>query len=323
MSELSELLKNRRLELKKTPIDVSTDTRIRVQYIEAIDNGDYKALPSYLHTYGFIKQYAEYLGFSFDEIKELFQKECPKEGEVQQNQNIEVNEEENTKSKSSGKLIVFLLVVVVCVIGWFLYDNFVNKEEINRSNVNNFESDYSSEVPTNEIDSNIVSSDNMETSINVDNNSNITIDNQENIDLNTVDNLETSTDNNNNIQSTENTDNINAQNNDTVSPAVPFNTTSVAEEEKEPEINYVNLHFTGECWVLFKSDTGQTEDFVATSGTNKRLPFIKDFTIDIGNAANISMRYKSQHFTNFGRDGQARRGLKYSLSDDVLIRDRN
>ena len=89
MSELSELLKNRRLELKKTPIDVSTDTRIRVQYIEAIDNGDYKSLPSYLHTYGFVKQYAEYLGFSFDEIKELFQKECPKEGEVQQNQNIE------------------------------------------------------------------------------------------------------------------------------------------------------------------------------------------------------------------------------------------
>lgn len=349
MSELSELLKNRREELKKTPADISADTRIRIQFLEAIDRGDFKSLPSHLHAYGFVKQYAEYLGFSFDEIKDLFYKECPKDND-ENNNNIQNNDMEvlNHKESSSGKspILLLSLLILLCVGGWLVY-----KYVVNVDNVENNETLLSStDINTSNNDTNInTNSDtNTNTTINNDTESNINIDS--NLDLNsdtniildsntqsldnTQSNIELSQNNTltnnqlnnttNNINNIANATNLanNQQTDSNLSPELPFTTQEEVEKE-EDVIKYINFYFSGDCWVLFKSDTGQTEDFVAENGTIKRLPFIKGFTIDIGNAANISMRYKSQHFSNFGRDGQARRNLKYTLTDDVLFRDRN
>lgn len=82
MSELGTLLKKTRENQGKTLLSVKNDTRIQESFLTAIEDGNFYALPSYIHVYGFVKKYAEYLGFDYGEIKPLFDKECPKSGVV-------------------------------------------------------------------------------------------------------------------------------------------------------------------------------------------------------------------------------------------------
>ena len=44
------------------------DTKIRARYLEALERGDYKALPGAVYTKGFLRNYALYLGLEPDEV---------------------------------------------------------------------------------------------------------------------------------------------------------------------------------------------------------------------------------------------------------------
>ena len=44
------------------------DTKIRARYLEALERGDYKALPGAVYTKGFLRNYALYLGLDPDEV---------------------------------------------------------------------------------------------------------------------------------------------------------------------------------------------------------------------------------------------------------------
>ncbi len=48
--------------------DISTNLRIRYEYIEAIEQGDFAKLPGIAYLNGFLRTYAEYLGFNGEEI---------------------------------------------------------------------------------------------------------------------------------------------------------------------------------------------------------------------------------------------------------------
>lgn len=68
MSELGNLLKSTREEQKKSMQDVVDDTRIRENFIKIIEEGRFKDLPSYLHAYGFVKKYAEFLNLDYENV---------------------------------------------------------------------------------------------------------------------------------------------------------------------------------------------------------------------------------------------------------------
>lgn len=53
----------------------SKDTKIRSEFLEAIERGDYNKLPSTAYAYGFIRNYAKYLGFDEKESLALFKRE--------------------------------------------------------------------------------------------------------------------------------------------------------------------------------------------------------------------------------------------------------
>ncbi len=315
MSELSELLKNRREEQKKTLAEVSSDTKIRIPFLESIEKGDFKSLPSYLHAYGFVKQYAEYLGFSYDEIKELFGAECPKDSQAQSCQE-EAPSAAGAEEGGSGKILVLLCVLAaVCAAGWFGYSMLSGSGEVRSAAV----SAEPARADTAETASESGAASVPGPDVPAVSESNPAPVMQES--LSSAEDIPAAQAENG-VQAAEDTV-AQPPSGETVSAAMPLGVSgdgAAAENYEDISVKYVTLTFTGDCWVLFVSDTGETEDFVAEDGTVKRLPFIKDFTIDIGNAAAISMRYGTQNFTGFGREGAAVKGLRYSLTDGALVR---
>lgn len=62
MRELGQLLRNRRLELGIGLDEVQTKTKIRKRYLQALEDGDWEALPGEVYARGFVRSYAELLG---------------------------------------------------------------------------------------------------------------------------------------------------------------------------------------------------------------------------------------------------------------------
>ncbi len=72
---LSELLRKRRDELGYTLKDVERATNIRNVYLEQIEAGDYDRLADDVYAKGYVKNYADFLGFDTKPIMQLYTKE--------------------------------------------------------------------------------------------------------------------------------------------------------------------------------------------------------------------------------------------------------
>lgn len=68
---LQEERKKQGLSLEK----VAKATRIRLSFLEAIEKGDYRRLPSSAYAQGFVKNYVEFLGLPTRELLALFRRE--------------------------------------------------------------------------------------------------------------------------------------------------------------------------------------------------------------------------------------------------------
>lgn len=75
MLKASQLLKDRRNELEKSLEDVEKATKIKAEYLELIEKGQFKNLPSPSHASGFVKNYAKFLNITENEIMPLFRRE--------------------------------------------------------------------------------------------------------------------------------------------------------------------------------------------------------------------------------------------------------
>lgn len=68
-----------RLRKKITLEEVSNATKIKKDFLAAIEKGDFKKLPSPAYAYGFVKNYAKFLGTDEDEAIALFRREYDSE----------------------------------------------------------------------------------------------------------------------------------------------------------------------------------------------------------------------------------------------------
>lgn len=75
MSALGDLLRERRQEHQWTLDEVARQTRIRRQYLEALEEGNYGLLPADLQVRGFLRVYAQTLGLDPDEVTALYRQE--------------------------------------------------------------------------------------------------------------------------------------------------------------------------------------------------------------------------------------------------------
>ncbi|MCK5832344.1 helix-turn-helix domain-containing protein [bacterium] len=78
MRELGEYLKQMREAKGLNREDVSKQTRIGIDFIVALEEGDYSVLPPDIYIRGFIKSYGEILGADIDELLSRYETEKPK-----------------------------------------------------------------------------------------------------------------------------------------------------------------------------------------------------------------------------------------------------
>lgn len=81
MKTIGQIFKSKREEKKLDLTQAERATKIRLKYLEALENGDYKKLPQSAFTRGFIKNYSEFLGLPVSEMLALYRREYDKREE--------------------------------------------------------------------------------------------------------------------------------------------------------------------------------------------------------------------------------------------------
>ena len=72
MFEIGSTLRETRVRRKTTLQQAEDDTKIRVKYIQAMENDDFDLMPSAAYVKGFLRTYADYLGLDADVIVEEY-----------------------------------------------------------------------------------------------------------------------------------------------------------------------------------------------------------------------------------------------------------
>ena len=75
MIKVGYRLQEARIEKSLTLLDVSKATKIRVEFLKAIEMGRYDRLPSPTYVQGFVRNYAKFLGLPENQILAVFRRE--------------------------------------------------------------------------------------------------------------------------------------------------------------------------------------------------------------------------------------------------------
>lgn len=75
MKKVSDLLREKRLELGFTLEDVERATKIKIEFLKALEEGHFHVLPSESYALGFVKNYAKFLDLALPRVTALFRRE--------------------------------------------------------------------------------------------------------------------------------------------------------------------------------------------------------------------------------------------------------
>lgn len=115
---LGHLLQQRRQELGLNLEQVEKDTKIRKQYVEFIEAGNYDRLKDDIYSRGYVKNYADYLGLETSPILLLYRKERQARTQALKLRDSRANQKIGlTPIKSPRWIITPRTFVVICIIG--------------------------------------------------------------------------------------------------------------------------------------------------------------------------------------------------------------
>jgi cytoskeleton protein RodZ len=124
MGELGQLLRQTREEKGLDLEKVSHETRIRVRFLEALEQENYDVLPTPGHVHGFLRNYALYLGLDLEDVQALYDAEH-KEGRlvpgIFRPKDIDLAPPRRPLVRASVLLGVVLVLVVLVVGGWAVW----------------------------------------------------------------------------------------------------------------------------------------------------------------------------------------------------------
>lgn len=126
MRRVSDLLKEKREEENLTFEEISKATKIKVEFLKLIEEGNFQALPSESYALGFVKNYAKHLGLPIGSVVPLFRREykskkIPIVPEFRKNQY-----KFNRKFLASPKgLLISIIFIIVAIYVFFQYSSLI------------------------------------------------------------------------------------------------------------------------------------------------------------------------------------------------------
>ncbi len=120
MKTIGGIFKKKREEKKLDLVQVERATKIRVKYLQALENGDYDKLPQSTFTRGFVKNYSEFLGLPVAEMLALYRREYDETEEKKLlPQGVSETSDQVIALVSPRK--VTILLVIFLFLGFFAY----------------------------------------------------------------------------------------------------------------------------------------------------------------------------------------------------------
>lgn len=118
MKKVSDLLREKRLELGLTLEEVEKATKIKIKFLEALEEGHFHILPSESYALGFVKNYAKFLDIDLSRVTALFRREYKTEKVQIVPEFRKTQHKFNRRFFSSPKTILILFTFLV--IGTYL-----------------------------------------------------------------------------------------------------------------------------------------------------------------------------------------------------------
>lgn len=124
---MGEKLKKLRSDKRIALNEVSRVTRIRVEYLQCLEDGKYDELPADVYVRGFLKSYGDFLGVDDQQLVRLFEKEKGIKKNLEKSKNPK---KIDTKKKSLNisafiftpkKIILFFVAILVLGAFFYLY----------------------------------------------------------------------------------------------------------------------------------------------------------------------------------------------------------
>ena len=114
---VGEILRNRRKEMGWSMSDVAKWSRIQQTYIEALETGKYHLLPAEVYTLGFLRTYAQLLGFDSSFLVDHYRHESrARRSQTSLNFPQVVD---NQRLTPAICLVLGIVVIIVSYIGWY------------------------------------------------------------------------------------------------------------------------------------------------------------------------------------------------------------
>lgn len=162
MLHLGSFLKQAREDKGLTLEDMQELTKIKTGYIEAIEKGNYDALPGLFYVRAFVKTYCEALGLPAAEVMDIYQSDLPggsaptaKQITDQQDSGPSMLEPkgENFFAKWGSSMIIWSLAIIILLAVYFLItgtgsDEPAGGKQTNKPAVESSDSKASNSTPT-------------------------------------------------------------------------------------------------------------------------------------------------------------------------------
>lgn len=116
MGQIGEILRKTREDEGLSLRDVEEATKIRMKYLEALENENFQLMPGRVYVIGFIRTYARYLEID-EEVLVSYFKEIT-EHEIEDEEVVEINTTEKAPTK---KLLILLMISAIVVVGVLAY----------------------------------------------------------------------------------------------------------------------------------------------------------------------------------------------------------
>ena len=121
MIRLGQRLSGARLAKRITLEEAAKSLRIRIEFLQALEKGEYDKLPSSAYAVGFVGNYATFLGLPKEETVKMFRREFEGKSDYTILPEGFTKQKEFSTQRFHIRQIGFLGILVICVIGYILF----------------------------------------------------------------------------------------------------------------------------------------------------------------------------------------------------------